>query len=125
LFFLFFSFFLSYIHRLLNVHREAVEDGINPIWFQKQCRFTLEMYERYEAESDEESEKESLVDLGTNSDAIRRVWLSALDETAEFDEDEGGEGENKHYASHGNVVLPSSVHQRIGSGEPFVVGARA
>merc|ERR1711871_1822368 len=27
----------------MSVHREAVEDGINPIWFQRQCRYTFRL----------------------------------------------------------------------------------
>ena len=57
----------------MSVHREAVEDGINPIWFQKQCRYTFSLsYAR------EKHGRELQVDFGTNSDAHRSAWLKAL-----------------------------------------------
>ena len=110
----------------MDVHREAVEDGINPIWFQKQCRFTFSSVVLEESKrksvGDHDNDSSSRVDLGTSSDAIRRIWIQALDDAVEFDDATNIDNE------HVNEVLPSSVHQRIGSNEMFFRkngGARA
>ena len=71
----------------MSVHREAVEDGINPIWFQKQCRYTFSLA----FVVGEKSGRESQVDFGTNSDSHRSAWLGALNDHIRL----GGKGSEK------------------------------
>ena len=114
----------------MDVHREAVEDGINPIWFQKQCRFTFASVvlkkgggSAVDELGGEEDSASTRVDVGTTSDEIRRVWIQALDDAVEFN-DGGGAGAvvDEH---HVNQVLPTEIHRRIGSNPDLVTSARA
>ena len=101
----------------MDVHREAVEDGINPIWFQKQCRFTFScsLFDEGKVGGDDE-EAVSVVDMGTLREDIRKVWIRAMDEQVVFEEQEEEEEEEEEEESqqHMNRVTPSLVHQRIG-----------
>ena len=114
----------------MSVHREAVEDGINPIWFQKQCRFTFkcslidvtsEPDSKKEEDEDAAEMEKSRIDLGTFGDDVRRVWMAAMDDSVDFDELDVDEEEE----ATGNRVPPSALHQRIGSSEEMFVSGVA
>ena len=78
----------------MSAHREAVDNDINPIWFQKKCRYTFQCFEhsgghhllnRSESNDgaiplhdDIDGTKKILADYGTDSEVHRATWVKAL-----------------------------------------------
>ena len=79
---------------VMSAHREAVDNDINPIWFQKKCRYTFQCFEhsgghhllnRSESNDgaiplhdDIDGTKKILADYGTDSEVHRATWVKAL-----------------------------------------------
>merc|ERR1712159_80592 len=54
----------------------AVDSNINPIWFQKKCKFTFHTYKG--ALDGREDEIEVVAETGTDSQMHRKCWVKAF-----------------------------------------------
>eukprot|EP00944_MAST-04C_sp_MAST-4C-sp1_P015463 g15463.t1 len=74
---------------ILSAHRAAVDNDINPIWFQKKCRYTFQCFKHLGEDGFDfsasaldstipDKDKAILADFGTDSEAHRATWVKAL-----------------------------------------------
>ena len=74
---------------ILSAHRAAVDNDINPIWFQKKCRYTFQCFKHLGGDgldlsasaldsTNPNKDKDILADFGTDSEAHRATWVKAL-----------------------------------------------
>lgn len=70
----------------VKVHDIAVNDGINPVWFQSQCRYTFRITPRATGATGTgaaaEDAESMVIDVGTFSEARRIGWISHIDRVA-------------------------------------------
>ena len=62
--------------KVISAHLEAVDSNINPIWFQKKCKFTFHTYKG--ALGGREDEIEVVAEMGTDSQLHRKCWVKAF-----------------------------------------------
>ena len=82
---------------VMSAHREAVDNDINPIWFQKKCKYTFQCYEHSDtshlfnngselknhdggnvSSGVDDDKKTVLAEYGTEYEEHRSTWVKAL-----------------------------------------------